>query len=290
MKPNARVILLVGPTGSGKNQLAQLIHRSSPQGKKPFIPINCAAIPSTLLESELFGHVQGAFTGATRSKKGYFELAEGGILFLNEIDRTDKYFQGKLLGFFDDWAIWRIGSSQSTKLNIRVIVASSKDLWQMVESDKFLDSLYYRIAPITIAILPLCQRIEDIQPLAEHFARENSGGSMIEFSSDTLTYLHAYSWPGNVRELKNEITRVVLLNEGITIIRPEHLSERILRGVTITNAEESSIRLQKDQIAQALRATHGNKKRAAEILNMKRTTLHSKLKSYGITETNLSHK
>jgi len=209
---NLKVALLIGPTGSGKNLLAKLIHRASQRVKKPFVSVNCAAIPSGVLESELFGHVRGAFTDAHFSRAGDFEKAEGGFIFLNEINETDKDFQVKLLGVFDDWEIKRVGSQEITKLNVRVIVASSKNLENLVESGEFLDALYFRICVIPIVIPPLCQRTVDIPPLIEHFIKKYSGSRLIEISPETLEYLKTYSWPGNAREIENEIQSFLPLN------------------------------------------------------------------------------
>jgi transcriptional regulator with PAS, ATPase and Fis domain len=278
----ANIVLLLGPTGSGKNQLVKLIHRTSPQAQKPLIPVNCAAIPAELREAELFGFCKGAFTGALNSRECYFKLAEGGFIFLNEINETDKNFQRKLLGVFDDWEIWPIGSSKPVKLNIRIIVGASKDPWEMVKSGNFLDAMYYRIFPITIKIPPLCQRIEDIPALVRHFIEKYSLMRMIEISQEALSYLEAYSWPGNVRELEGEIQRIVILNEGLMIIKPEHLSERIWKGVTLKTAQEVSMGLEKERIVQALKAANGIISRASRILGIPRSTLQSKIKNLGL--------
>jgi len=278
-----KVVSLFGPSGSGKNYLAKLIHRTSPRAQKSLVTVNCPEIPPSLREAELFGFERGSFTNAFESRDGYFQLAQGSSIFLNEICQTDVAFQRLLLGVFDEWKVRPIGKSKEIELNIKVIVGSSKDLKQMVESKEFIEPLYYRISAITIIIPPLCQRIEDIQPLAEYFIKKHNAGRIIEISQEALAYLKAYAWPGNLRELDNEIQRIIFDNLGLTIIRPEHLDRQIREGVTLRAAQEVSMRFEKEHIARVLNATKGNIKRTAQILDIPRTTLNSKIKRLDLT-------
>ncbi|HET6515088.1 MAG TPA: sigma-54 dependent transcriptional regulator [Thermodesulfovibrionales bacterium] len=220
-------ILLLGETGTGKELVARAIHYNSFRQDKPFVPINCSAIPENLLESELFGYIKGAFTGATGSKRGLFEEADGGTIFLDEIGELSQHLQAKLLRVIDDHEIRPLGSTQSRKVDVRFIAATNKDILRAVNEGTFREDLYYRINVVTITLPPLRERREDIVILAKHFVEKyaNEIGKSVKFIDDSaLKILVDYPWPGNVRELQNIIERAVLITESNTIFR-EHLPE-----------------------------------------------------------------
>ena len=220
-------ILLLGETGTGKELVARAIHYNSFRQDKPFVPINCSAIPENLLESELFGYIKGAFTGATGSKRGLFEEADGGTIFLDEIGELSQHLQAKLLRVIDDHEIRPLGSTQSRKVDVRFIAATNKDILRAVNEGTFREDLYYRINVVTITLPPLRERREDIVILAKHFVEKyaNEIGKSVKFIDDSaLKILVDYPWPGNVRELQNIIERAVLITESNTIFQ-EHLPE-----------------------------------------------------------------
>jgi DNA-binding NtrC family response regulator len=220
-------VLLLGETGTGKELIARAVHYGSPRKDRPFVPINCSAIPDTLLESELFGYMKGAFTGAVTPKRGLFEEANGGTIFLDEIGDLSHQLQAKLLRVIDDHEIRPLGGVQSKKVDIRFIAATNKDISRAVFEGSFREDLYYRINVVSIRLPPLRERKDDIVILAKHFLERFSGeiGKAVRFIDDETTKLLAdYSWPGNVRELQNIIERAVLITDGNTIF-PEHLPE-----------------------------------------------------------------
>jgi DNA-binding NtrC family response regulator len=213
-------VLITGETGTGKELVARAIHNRSPQREMPLIKVNCAAIPESLLESELFGHVRGAFTGATHSKKGRFALADGGTIFLDEIGTMSQALQAKLLRVLQDREFEPLGSERSERVDLRVIAATNRDLPQMVADGRFQEDLFYRLNVIPVALPPLRERREDIAPLIEHFVRKHAlrTGRKIERIEDgVLAALQQYDWPGNVRELENTIERAVVLSDGPTL-------------------------------------------------------------------------
>src|SRR3989304_6102720 len=220
-------VLLLGETGTGKELFARVIHFNSSRRALPFVPINCSAIPETLLETELFGHVRGAFTGAVATKKGLLEEADGGTVFLDEIGDMSLSLQAKLLRVLEDQVIRPVGSTKATKVDIRLITATNKDLKAQVRAGSFREDLYYRINVISIQIPPLRNRKEDIGSLINHFIAKYSqemGKQAQDFSSDALSLMISYPWPGNVRELQNVIERAILISDG-TAIGLEHLPE-----------------------------------------------------------------
>jgi transcriptional regulator with PAS, ATPase and Fis domain len=222
-------VLLEGQSGTGKELIARAIHFGSARADKPFIPINCSAIPESLLESELFGHVKGAFTGAVSAKKGLFEVANGGTLFLDEIGDMGTGLQSKLLRVLEDQEIRPLGGTQSAKVDVRVVTATNRDLESAVREGGFREDLFYRINVITIKIPPLRERGEDIEPLVRHFL-DKYGGDLGKpetgITDDAMGYLKKYRWPGNVRELQNIIERALLISDG-GLIEPEHLPEGV---------------------------------------------------------------
>ncbi|MBN2643647.1 MAG: sigma-54-dependent Fis family transcriptional regulator, partial [Victivallales bacterium] len=223
-------LLILGETGSGKEHLARAIHNESHRADQPFIPVHCAAIPETLLESELFGHERGAFTGATRSRRGAFELAHGGTLFLDEIGDIPIHLQTKLLRVLQDRAFSRLGGEKNIRVDVRIMAATSINLQNAIESGEFRSDLYYRLSVITLNIPPLRKRREDIPDLAHEIIRElnrKTGTPTSEITDSAMSGLVEYSWPGNVRELRNVLERALLLSEDDTICAndfPEEIS------------------------------------------------------------------
>ncbi|MEJ2183307.1 MAG: sigma-54 dependent transcriptional regulator [Nitrospirota bacterium] len=222
-------VLLLGETGTGKELFARVIHRNSSRRERPFVPINCSTIPEALLESELFGHARGAFTGAVASKSGLLEEAEGGTIFLDEIGDMPPALQAKLLRVLEDQEIRPVGSTKTKKIDIRLITATNKDLWEEVQHGEFREDLFYRVNVISLHLPPLRERKEDIAALAAHYLSRyvrELGREPKELSPEALSALAAYDWPGNVRELQNVLERAVLIAEGPAISK-EHLPENV---------------------------------------------------------------
>jgi len=217
VSPTNISVLITGESGVGKEIVAKGIHQLSPRRDKPMISVNCGAIPEGLLESELFGHEKGAFTGAIATKKGYFELADGGTIFLDEIGETPLQFQVKLLRVLESGEFMRVGSGELRKVDVRIITATNRDLGQMVKNNLFRKDLYYRLKAVTIFVPPLRERREDIPLLLEHFVEQAINSNKIEFQGftpDALDIIQHYDWPGNVRELKNFVESIVVLSAG----------------------------------------------------------------------------
>lgn len=287
--PTAATVLINGESGTGKEIIARTIHRNSTRAKRPWVAVNCAAIPENLLESEMFGHVKGSFTGAVADKEGLFEAANGGTLFLDEISSMPLILQGKLLRVLQEKEIRRVGGTKSIPVDVRVIAASNANLEEAVVKGTFRSDLYYRFAVITIDIPPLRKRPDDIIPLARHFIRAEYGsaGSAPEISADAAKVLMAYDWPGNVRELENAIKHALTFYHSGEIT-PELLPPKILEHKTKseqvassgnTNASLKSFLKQKEReyIEQILNNTGGDKEKAAETLKVNLSTLYRKL-------------
>ena len=280
-------VLVTGETGTGKELVARAIHARSAQRDMPLIKVNCAAIPETLLESELFGHVRGAFTGATFTKKGRFALADGGTIFLDEIGTISLAVQAKLLRVLQDREFDPLGSERTHKVDVRVIAATNRDLRQMVAQGKFQEDLYYRLNVIPIAIPPLRERPEDIPMLVEHFLRRfarDSGKRIDAVDPAVQSELERYEWPGNVRELENTIERAVVLATGPRLTR----DTLWLLGATSTPSPAlPSLRLhanlewaEKETIRRALDQANGVKKDAAELMGISQRALSHYLQKY----------
>jgi DNA-binding NtrC family response regulator/predicted hydrocarbon binding protein len=279
-------VLITGETGTGKEILARYIHRNSTRSSGPFLAINCAALPDTLLESELFGHKSGAFTGAVNDRTGLFEEANKGTIFLDEIGDVSPAMQMKLLRVLQEKEITRLGENTVRKIDVRVIAATNKDLSGYVASGKFREDLLYRIRVIEIHVPPLRERTDDILPLSRFFVKKFSKKLKLpglRFDSACVDILQGYYWPGNVRELENAIERAsVLTNDGV--IRPEHLPLSITQGSSILNTQTSPLstplaQLEKNHIKTVLELCGGNKTKASKALGISQATLWRKLKS-----------
>jgi len=281
-------VMVYGKSGTGKELVARAIHYNSLRAPRPFVAVNCAAIPSELLESELFGHEKGAFTGAIATKVGKFELANGGTLFLDEVGSMRLDLQAKILRALQEREIERVGGTRTIKIDVRVIAATNRDLKKAVEEGTFREDLYYRLNVVPITLPDLKDRQEDIPLLANHFLQkfaQESNPNIREISKEAMGILMSYPWPGNVRELENVIERAVTLGRGCAILLsdlPPHLAggagpvERAL-------AEEASLEeLERDYIEAVLRRTKGHQIRAAAILGIDRRTLYRKIRRYGI--------
>jgi DNA-binding NtrC family response regulator len=288
-------VLLQGESGTGKELIARAIHANGPRRDKPFIPVNCGALPDTLLESEMFGYEKGAFTGAVGSKVGLFESANGGTLFLDEIGELGQAVQVKLLRVMQDHEIRRVGGTTSTKIDVRIIAATNRDLEQLVKEGKYRDDLFYRLNVVRITLPPLVERREDIPMLAHHFLEKYAPGTAHAVRGvlpETMKLLTQYRWPGNVRELENAIERAVSLGHGpfltpddlpAQLRRPEYLSKETAEA--ISSGDEGCLSLEeveKRHLVRVLKETKGNKVRAAKILGIDRRTLYRMAERFGL--------
>ena len=283
-------VLIQGETGTGKEVIARGIHDGGRRRGGPFVAINCAAFPETLLESELFGYERGAFTGATRSRRGLFEQADGGTLFLDEIGETQLGFQVKLLRVLQEGVLRPLGSSAETRVDVRIQAASNRDLQQLVETGEFRRDLYYRLNVLAISVPPLRARAEDVVPLALEFLRRNpDAGSLSEVAPDAARLLETYPWPGNVRELENEVARIVSNAAGESEVSARLLSPQIRRGAPALplgsgteTLRETMARFEAWVLRRALER-HGDRRIAtARSLGITRECLYKKLKRHGM--------
>lgn len=286
--PIATTVLIRGESGVGKELVARAIHQQSPRRQGPFVTMNCAALNESLLESDLFGHEKGAFTGAYQRKLGKFEQADGGTLFLDEVGEMSLSIQSKFLRVLEGHPFERVGGGESIRVDVRVVAATNRDLEQAVLQGQFRKDLYFRLHVVELQVAPLRARREDIALLAQHFLQKilrKIGRSLLTFTPEALELLCAYDWPGNVRELQNVVERAVILAPGPTI-GPEDLSMSPLGQVRQPMAANmnphlcSLEELERQHILQVLSATRGNKSQAAQILGIERSTLDRKLKRY----------
>ncbi|HSE97893.1 MAG TPA: sigma-54 dependent transcriptional regulator, partial [Blastocatellia bacterium] len=291
-------VLITGESGTGKELVARAIHEKSNRSSAPFVSINCGAFTETLLESELFGYMKGSFTGAVSNRKGLFEAADGGTIFLDEIGETTPAMQVKLLRVLQERSIRRVGGLEEIPVDCRVVAATNRDLAQMVGDNTFRNDLYYRISVIPIEMPPLRGRKMDIPDLVSHFLDKYSaaaGRSKLELDEEAMRYLEGYDWPGNVRELENTIERAVALEPSMSI-KPERLPDRILkykpRNITDVDLPDEGFdleaylaQLEKDYIIRALQRTGGNQTRAAELLSMSVRSLRHLLDKHKIRQT-----
>jgi len=288
----ATTILIQGESGTGKDLIAKAIHYQSRRQEKPFVAINCSAIPETLMEAELFGHERGAFTDAKAMKKGMFEMADGGTLFLDEIGELSPLLQAKLLRVLEDQVIRRVGGVRDMQVDVRVIAASNRDLERAVRENTFRQDLYYRLAIISIFLPPLRERKEDIPLFARHFLKEFAsayGRRPREITDDAIDALMRYAWPGNIRELRNVIERIVIMNPTTSRFERKHLPPLVHRdgGRRVAGTEGSTLHqaraaYERDYILKKLDENHGNVSRTAEVLGLERSHLYRKMKSLGI--------
>ncbi len=293
--PASQTVLIRGETGTGKELVAMAIHYQSPRRGKPFIPVNCAAIPENLMESELFGHEKGAFTGAASRRKGKFELADGGTVFLDEVAEMAAGCQAKLLRLLEDRRFERLGGSEVVKVDVRIIAATNKDLAKALAAGQFREDLFYRLNVLGVTLPPLRERPEDIPLLVQHFL-DGAGGLRRSFSPEAIEKLQTFSWPGNIRQLKNAIESALVLGNG-TVVGPEDIVLAVQPNVPAASergpgrpGEASPERweratleeVQRRHIQRVLEHTGGNKKKAAEILGIERCTLYAKLKSLSL--------
>lgn len=282
---SSATILITGESGTGKELIARAVHYNSARSSHPFVPINCGGIPETLLESELFGYVKGAFTGAADTRAGFFQTAEGGTIFLDEISETSLSMQVKLLRVLQDKEVYMVGARQAMKVDVRIVAATNKDLPQLINKAEFREDLYYRLNVIAITIPPLREREDDILLLINHFAKKYAkefSKSVSQFSDSALQAMKSYYWPGNVRELENIIQRLVVLSESDRIDAvdlPALMRYSALKGVGLHRTLAS---VESEHILSVLASVDNNKTKAAEILGIDRKTLREKLKRLDI--------
>jgi DNA-binding NtrC family response regulator len=293
-------VIIIGETGSGKEVVARAIHETSPRSKEPFIPVDCGAIPETLLESELFGHERGAFTGAEVQKPGKFEVAQGGTLFLDEISNMPLSSQAKVLRVLQEKKVYRVGGTKAIQVDVRLLVASNQDLHELALSGAFRRDLFYRLNEFTITIPPLRERKEDIPYLAKRFldnANLELNKQVKGFSETALNTLFAYNWPGNVRQLRSIIRRAALLADDLITEKHLELKRVDVPGMAFTPKvqgapwknlslkeiiQQSITAVEREVFTQVLRQTGGNKAKAARLLQVDYKTIHEKVKKLGI--------
>ncbi|MFL6229754.1 MAG: sigma-54-dependent transcriptional regulator [Pyrinomonadaceae bacterium] len=300
--PARSTVLITGESGTGKELIARAIHEQSPRVQKPFVTVNSSNIPSELLESELFGHTRGAFTGAVAAKKGLFEVADGGTIFLDEIGDLPPETQSKMLRVLQEREFIPLGDTQPRRVDVRIVAATNVDLKEAVRQGSFREDLYYRLAVVPIELPPLRERREDVMALTQHFIRkyneENSRRVSEAVAPEVLALLEAYTWPGNVRELENVIERAVVIAPGEEITReclPAEIADpsrslgastsAVASGIDVTRGVDfydEVRRFEIDIIRRALEQTGGHQSRAARLLGMNATTLNSKIKTYNI--------
>jgi len=284
-------VVLFGESGTGKELVARALHEHGPRRDRAFVAVNCGALPEPLLESELFGHVRGAFTGAERDRRGLFEVADGGTLFLDEIADTSLAMQTRLLRVLQEHEVRRVGDEKTRRVDVRIVAASNRDLDGLVGRGEFREDLYYRLNVVPIRVPPLRERVQDIPDLAEHILTRGAGGRPARtVARAALARLCAYAWPGNVRELENELARAAALADGP--IEVMHLSAQVAAASPPPAARQPRGRelqlrpqveaLERSLVEEALRRTGGNQTAAARLLGLSRFGLQKKLRRYGI--------
>ncbi len=292
--PTDATVLITGESGTGKEIVARMIHAASPRRGRPFVPVNCAAIPTDLLESEMFGHERGAFTSAAGSRQGLFSAADGGTIFLDEVNELGLQLQAKLLRVLEDHMVRPVGADRAARVDTRVIAASNKDLIVLIGKGAFREDLFYRLQVVPISVAPLRDRRHDIPTLTEHFLSRASvrRGRHFEISREAMVHMWSYDWPGNVRELENVVERITILCED-SAIDVGNLPPNLRAGARIQEPEVALDRgginlsamvheMEGRLINQALRQTCGNKQAAARLLGLKRTTFAAKLRRCGV--------
>ncbi len=286
--PTDASILIEGESGTGKEVIARAIHRNSQRRHGPFVALSCAALPESLLEAELFGHERGAFTDARKERHGRFELANGGTLFLDDVDDLSMPVQVKLLRALQERVIERVGGEKPVPVDIRVVTATKSSLTERMEQGKFREDLYYRLNVVPLRLPPLRERSEDVPLLVRHFVERFAPGARFEVPSDVMDALCLYPWPGNVRELENAVERAIAMAGDSTVLRREHLllPAARFRGATelrgLGTLKEVVAQAEKEHIVRVLKTTGNHKAQAAELLGISRKNLWEKMKDYGI--------
>jgi two-component system, NtrC family, nitrogen regulation response regulator NtrX len=280
-------VLLTGESGTGKELLAAHIHRESPFAARAFVKVNCAAIPTELIESELFGHEKGAFTGAASARRGKFELADGGSIFLDEVGDLHESSQAKLLRVLQDGEVQRLGSEQSVRVSVRVISATNRRLDERIAEGKFREDLFYRLSVVPIRVPTLRERVQDIGDLAAYFLAEFCARNNFRakcFDGDVLPLLERYDWPGNIRELRNTVERMAILSPDDTVVADAvPLEIRMPPVARPTGLHEARDSAERDRIRQALVQTDWNVSSAARLLGIERTNLHKRIRTLGLS-------
>ncbi|MDQ1256651.1 MAG: hypothetical protein QG656_1249, partial [Candidatus Hydrogenedentes bacterium] len=274
-------VLIAGESGTGKELVARAIHYSSGRSSAPFVPVNCGGIPEGLLESELFGHIKGSFTGANESRAGLFHAADGGSIFLDEVGETSMAMQVKLLRVLQDKEIYMVGSNRTRKVDVRILAATNKDLAALVAKGEFREDLFYRLDILKIVLPPLRERGDDVLLLARHFSQKCAkelGRPPVQFSDEALRVLRNYSWPGNVRELENVVQRLIVMTDGDLIEGSDLPALMRFSVARETGLDRTLAEVETDYIRRVLAHVGGNKSRAAEILGIDRKTLRQKIK------------
>jgi len=286
--PSDATVLLLGETGTGKELVAQAIHRNSPRAAGPFVVVNCATLPETLLESELFGHERGSFTGATNRKDGRFLLAHHGTVFLDEIGELSPPIQAKILRVLQAREFEAVGSNRTQKVDVRIITATNRDLEKMVREGLFRDDLYYRLNVFQLVLPPLRERLEDLPVLADFFLKkygEKNRREVITLAPEALQTFRRYSWPGNIRELENVIERGVIVCQGNVLTREDLPAALQLQGEWLAaggEGEPGLPELERQLISRTLDRVAGQRRQAAEILGISLDELNLKIRSYGL--------
>jgi transcriptional regulator with GAF, ATPase, and Fis domain len=290
--PTAFPVLIQGESGTGKELIASAIHHNGPRRDKPFLSENCSAVPESLLESELFGHVRGAFTGADRTRDGLFQRAHTGTLFLDEIAEMAPSMQSKLLRALQEGEVRKVGGSETEKVDVRIIAATNRDLKQEVEEGRFREDLFYRLNVVAVRVPPLRERRDDIPPLLEHFLEEACRDAQVplkRLSPAALRILAAYEWPGNVRELQNEVKRLVALADdtiGAEMLESLKSHPTLAAGAARTGLAGRALKdIERQAILETLKLTGGNKADAAKRLGISRRALYDKIEKYGVGRT-----
>jgi DNA-binding NtrC family response regulator len=291
--PTDSAVLVLGESGTGKELVARAIHERSPRARQAFVAIHCGALPREVLESELFGHEKGAFTGAVNSKLGLIELADGGTLFLDEIGEMEPESQVKLLRVLETHSFFRVGGTRSRTVDMRLVTATNRDLAEAIRQSQFRQDLFYRINTISLLLPPLRERPEDVRVLAEHFLEQNAAYGRKRLAPETLRCLEAYPWPGNVRELQHVIQRGVILGNS-DVLQPGDLPAEVQCGggpapaaAASGSAAGSLEAMEREHIVATLKQVAGHRGKAAALLGIDPKTLYRKLLSYGITSDTL---
>jgi two-component system nitrogen regulation response regulator NtrX len=282
-------ILLTGESGTGKELLAAHVHSHSPFSNGPFVKVNCAAIPTELIESELFGHEKGAFTGATSARRGKFELADGGTLFLDEVGDLYAASQAKLLRVLQEGEFHRVGGEQPIRVSVRVISATNRDLSDMVAQQKFREDLYYRLCVVPLRVPALRERSEDVRDLADYFLRDfctRNNFKAKQFHPSVFEAFEAYAWPGNIRELRNTVERMAILARGDVIETSAVPVELLIAKGARSNLREARETAEREHILKALDEAGWNVSSAARALGMERTNLHKRIRALGLAREN----